>query len=192
MLRLRALALMALTGVFPVASYADEPITIPAFPGTTIPTAVPQVVVPNQLPMGQPSALPTGQLPMAQPGVGVPGMAGPGGVVAPGTIPGQMMGNPNHFPEPIPLGATNPGYGAGMCPPPLPPYAWPTYAPYNNLSRVAYPTAYPYEAFPFIGPYYPFPKVPPGWRSVKLEWDDGYWWFSKTANKHNWWKVRFW
>jgi hypothetical protein len=79
-----------------------------------------------------------------------------------------------------------------MMPPPLPPYAWPTYAPYNNFSRVAYPTAYPYEAFPYIGPYYPFPKVPPGWRSVKLEWDDGYWWFSKTANKHNWWKVRFW
>src|SRR5438067_1970169 len=61
-------------------------------------------------------------------------------------------------------------------PPPLPPYSWPTYAPYNNYSRVAYPIAYPQEAFPFIGPMHPFPKVPLGWRSVTLSWDDGHWW----------------
>jgi len=77
-------------------------------------------------------------------------------------------------------------------PPRMPPYAWPTYAPYNNYSRVAYPLAYPYNAWPFIGPEYPFPKVPLGWRSVKLEWDDGYWWFSKTATKNNWWHLRYW
>ncbi len=77
-------------------------------------------------------------------------------------------------------------------PPRMPPYAWPTYAPYNNYSRVAYPLAYPYNAWPFIGPPYPFPKVPLGWRSVKLEWDDGYWWFSKTATKNNWWHLRYW
>jgi hypothetical protein len=77
-------------------------------------------------------------------------------------------------------------------PPKMPPYAWPTYAPYNNYSRVGYPSAYPYGAWPFIGPIYPFPKVPLGWRSVKLEWDDGYWWFSKVGNKHDWWKLRYW
>ena len=77
-------------------------------------------------------------------------------------------------------------------PPKMPPYAWPTYAPYNNYSRVAYPLAYPYNAWPFIGPNYPFPKVPLGWRSVKLEFDDGYWWFSKTATKYNWWHLRYW
>lgn len=76
--------------------------------------------------------------------------------------------------------------------PKMPPYAWPTYAPYNNYSRVGTPTAYPYNAWPFIGPIYPFPKVPLGWRSVKLEWDDGYWWFSKTATKYDWWKIRYW
>ncbi|HWG41921.1 MAG TPA: BON domain-containing protein [Gemmataceae bacterium] len=75
--------------------------------------------------------------------------------------------------------------------PRMPPYAWPTYAPYNNYSRVAYPQAYPYNSWPFIGPMYPFPKVPPGWRSVKLEWDDGFWWYSKTATKRDWWKLRF-
>jgi hypothetical protein len=77
-------------------------------------------------------------------------------------------------------------------PPKMPPYAWPTYAPYNNYSRVAYPEAYPYQSWPFIGPVYPFPKVPLGWRSVKLEWEDGHWWFSKVATKHDWWRLRYW
>ena len=76
-------------------------------------------------------------------------------------------------------------------PPRVPPYAWPTYAPYNNYSRVAYPMAYPYNAWPFVGPIYPFPKIPLGWRAVKLEWDDGFWWYSKTATKYDWWKLRF-
>jgi BON domain len=76
-------------------------------------------------------------------------------------------------------------------PPRMPPYAWPTYAPYNNYSRVGYPQAYPYNSWPFIGPMYPFPKIPPGWRSVRLEWDDGFWWYSKTASRHDWWKLRY-
>jgi hypothetical protein len=77
-------------------------------------------------------------------------------------------------------------------PPAMPPYAWPTYAPHNNYSRVAYPEAYPYQAWPFIGPCYPFPQVPLGWRSVKLEWQDGHWWFSPVATKHDWWRLRYW
>jgi hypothetical protein len=94
--------------------------------------------------------------------------------------------------EPLPLfAAPQPGpYDVGC--PKMPPYAWPTYAPYNNYSRVAYPEAYPYNAWPFIGPVYPFPKIPLGWRSVKLEWQDGYWWFSKVATKHDWWRLRYW
>jgi hypothetical protein len=76
-------------------------------------------------------------------------------------------------------------------PPRMPPYAWPTYAPYNNYSRVGYPMAYPYNSWPFIGPVYPFPKVPLGWRSVRLEWDDGFWWYSKTATRWDWWKLRY-
>ena len=65
--------------------------------------------------------------------------------------------------------------------PQLPPYAWPTYAPYNNMSRVAYPQSYPYNAFPYIGPYYPFPKVPLGWRKVVLEWEDGHWYYGRLT-----------
>ena len=76
--------------------------------------------------------------------------------------------------------------------PPMPPYAWPTYAPYNNYSRVAYPTAYPYQSWPFIGPAYPFPQIPLGWRSVKLTYYDGHWWYGRRATGHDWWRIRYW
>ncbi|HKB35247.1 MAG TPA: BON domain-containing protein [Gemmataceae bacterium] len=94
--------------------------------------------------------------------------------------------------EPMPLFQAPPPAPYDLNPPRMPSYAWPTYAPYNNFSRVAYPLAYPYNAWPFIGPCYPFPKIPPGWRSVKLEWEDGYWWFSRTATKYDWWRLRYW
>jgi hypothetical protein len=95
--------------------------------------------------------------------------------------------------EPLPIfQAPPPGPGNDYNPPPLPPYAWPTYAAYNNYSRVAYPTLYPYQSWPFIGPIYPFPKIPPGWRSIKLEWKDGSWWYGKTASGHDWWRIRYW
>lgn len=94
--------------------------------------------------------------------------------------------------EPTPLGGAGVAMGgAELQAPPLPPYAWPTYAPHNNLSRVAYPQAYPYNAFPFIGPFYPFPKVPPGWRKVVLEWEDGHWWLGRLQSPHDYWRVRF-
>ncbi len=94
-------------------------------------------------------------------------------------------------PEPQPIFAAPPPSPYALNPPQMPPYAWPTYAPYNNFSRVACPEAYPYNAFPFIGPQYPFPKIPLGWRSVRLEWDDGYWWFGRTSTKYDWWKLRY-
>lgn len=106
------------------------------------------------------------------------------GLPAPGA---QQM-----IPEPIPISQGYAPYAYDMNPPKMPPYAWPTYAPHNNYSRVGYPEAYPANAWPFIGPVYPFPKVPPGWRSVKLEWDDGHWWFSQTSTKHHLWKLRYW
>ena len=102
---------------------------------------------------------------------------------------GGAPGNP--IVEPAPLGM--PGqFSPDMAAPNLPPHAWPTYAPYNNLSRVAYPTAHPYNAFPFIGPYYPFPKVPLGWRKVTLEWEDGHWYLGRNSAPQDYWRVRFW
>lgn len=97
-------------------------------------------------------------------------------------------------PEPTPVYQGHPPGAAPNAhyPPRMPPYAWPTYAPYNNYSRVAYPTLYPYKSWPFIGPMYPFPKVPLGWRSVSLTWQDGFWWYGRNATGRNWWQTRFW
>jgi hypothetical protein len=128
-------------------------------------------------PLG-PSGLPLGAPPAPQLGVG-PGPVAPGGVPF------------NPIVEPMPIGI--PGQAApDLQAPNLPPYAWPTYAPYNNVSRVAYPQAYPYNAFPFIGPYYPFPKVPLGWRKVTLEWEDGHWYLGRNSTPHDYWRVKFW
>jgi hypothetical protein len=126
---------------------------------------------------------------------GVVQVQDPGTIAAPvAPMPLAPLGGPpgpGPVVEPAPLGV--PGqFSPDMQAPNLPPYAWPTYAPYNNLSRVAYPQAYPYNAFPFIGPYYPFPKVPLGWRKVTLEWEDGYWYLGRNSAPHDYWRVRFW
>lgn len=114
-------------------------------------------------------------------------------LVAPGGVPFAPGGGGAMPPEPLPIYQGNPGVpNPSLQPPPLPPYAWPTYAPYNNYSRVAYPTQYPAEAFPFIGPNYPFPKVPLGWRSVTLTWEDGHWWYGRSPTGHDWWRIRYW
>jgi hypothetical protein len=128
------------------------------------------------------------QIPMPQPFPGSPGNM----LQNPGMRPMPANGANQMIPEPIPVGQSGASYSYDMNPPKMPPYAWPSYAPHNNYSRVGYPEAYPANAWPFIGPVYPFPKVPLGWRSVKLEWDDGHWWFSQTATKHNYWKLRYW
>lgn len=124
--------------------------------------------------------------PLAVPNVLTQG--GPrGGLGAPGGFGGGALPQ-----DPLPLNA-----GMAMGPmdpagPKLPPHAWPTYAPYNNYSRVAYPGAYPYNAFPYIGPFYPFPKVPLGWRKVVLEWDDGHWFIGRLSTPKDYWRVKFW
>jgi hypothetical protein len=60
--------------------------------------------------------------------------------------------------------------------PNVPNYAWPGYAAYPNYANLTYPKQYSPAAWPYIGPFYPYPQVPLGWRKVSLEWHDG-WWF---------------
>jgi hypothetical protein len=57
----------------------------------------------------------------------------------------------------------------------MPNHAWPSYAAYPNYAAVTYPKQYSPTAWPYIGPFYPYPQVPLGWRKVTLEWDDGWW-----------------
>jgi hypothetical protein len=73
-----------------------------------------------------------------------------------------------------------PGSGVGIAParydhPHMPGYAWPSYAAYPNYAAVTYPKQYSASAWPYIGPFYPYPQVPLGWRKVTMEWDDGWW-----------------
>ena len=64
----------------------------------------------------------------------------------------------------------------------LPGYAWPSYAAHPNYGAVSYPKQHSASAWPYIGPFYPYPQVPLGWRKVSLEWDDG-WWFLDFNDK---------
>lgn len=73
-----------------------------------------------------------------------------------------------------------PGPGHAVVParydhPNMPGYAWPSYSSYPNYAGVTYPKQYSPTAWPYIGPFYPYPQVPLGWRRVVLKWDDGWW-----------------
>jgi hypothetical protein len=71
--------------------------------------------------------------------------------------------------------------------PNFPNYAWPSYAAYPNYAAVSYPTQYAASAWPYIGPFYPYPQVPLGWRKAQLEWDDGYWQLNFRPRTDRWW-----
>ncbi len=89
-----------------------------------------------------------------------------------------------------------PGTSMGVAPvaydhPHMPNYAWPSYAAHPNYAGLTYPKQYSATAWPYIGPFYPYPQVPLGWRKVTLEWDDG-WWFLDFDDKNQqhdscWW-----
>jgi hypothetical protein len=87
-----------------------------------------------------------------------------------GMVPGGM--GPGAGPHAH--GAGNPSHMAYDLPN-LPNHSWPTYAAYPNYAQVSYPKEYSASAWPYIGPFYPYPQVPMGWRQVQLEWDDGAW-----------------
>ena len=65
--------------------------------------------------------------------------------------------------------------------------AWPTYAQYPNSAAITYPTEYSASAWPYIGPFYPYPQVPLGWRSAQLDWDDGHWNLNFRSRTDKWW-----
>jgi hypothetical protein len=67
------------------------------------------------------------------------------------------------------------GGGVSYDNPQMPGYAWPSYAASPNYAALTYPQQYSASAWPYIGPFYPYPQVPLGWRKVTLEWDDGWW-----------------
>ncbi|PQO45336.1 BON domain-containing protein [Blastopirellula marina] len=68
--------------------------------------------------------------------------------------------------------------------PRMPGYAWPAYASHPNYAAVTYPRQYSPQAWPYIGPFYPYPQVPLGWRKVEMEWKDGWWTLDFKARRH--------
>lgn len=89
---------------------------------------------------------------------------------------------------PAPMAGGMGGGGAAMYGSPnLPDYAWPSYAQYPNSAAITYPKQYSASAWPYIGPYYPYPQVPLGWRAAQLEWDDGHWQLSFNKKTDKWW-----
>ena len=142
----------------PLAPVAVDPVSRPARPIAGNPVA-------SAAPMGAPTmAVPYRNQAMHTPAtpVSMPNMGG--------GIPGApVMGQPVAMST---YGAGAPRYDS----PNLPNYAWPGYAAYPNYAAVTYPQQYSPSAWPYIGPFYPYPQVPMGWRRVSLEWDDG-WWF---------------
>jgi hypothetical protein len=149
----------------PTGGVVDQHMTLPA-PGGYDGPLVDGQMVPGTMQYGEGYPADAGM-------AGGPGMAaGPGMAGGPGMPPPGMNG-------PMPMGGT----GVGMPPVPMradgpnmPNYAWPSYAAYPNYAALQYPTQYSPTAWPYIGPFYPYPQVPLGWRRVSLEWDDGWWW----------------
>ncbi|MEM9658618.1 MAG: BON domain-containing protein, partial [Planctomycetota bacterium] len=135
--------------------------SMPATMGANLASA--QQSMPPQQKMPVPFA-PSGQGGVRSTGYGQ--YAGP----APGA--GGMQPAPMAMSQGAMAGARNVSYDD----PSMPGYAWPSYAAYPNYAAVTYPQQYSPSAWPYIGPFYPYPQVPLGWRKVTLEWDDG-WWF---------------
>jgi hypothetical protein len=142
----------------PDASLARAPVPSPQAASQSAPRrtklSAPQHPLPVAFtqPMAQPVAQPMPQ-PMAQPGAAMPG----------GPIPAYVA-----------------SMAGGVAParydqPHMPNYSWPSYAAYPNYAALTYPRQYSPSAWPYIGPFYPYPQVPLGWRKVTLEWDDGWW-----------------
>ncbi len=102
---------------------------------------------------------------------------------AAGGVPGAPL--PMYAPGAA-MGGTAPVRYDRAC---MPGYAWPSYAAYPNYAAVTYPKQYSPTAWPYIGPFYPYPQVPLGWRKVSLEWDDGWWWLDfKDKPRCCWWR----
>lgn len=131
-----------------------RPIPMPQQAARPVPTPRPASRQPTQ------SSIPVAMAPAAQ------GSAAP--------VPTQPVAG-----SPVPVSGVP--MSGGVAPvrydqPHLPNYAWPSYAAYPNYAAVTYPKQYSPTAWPYIGPFYPYPQVPLGWRKVSLEWHDG-WWF---------------
>ena len=159
----------------------DQTINVMSQPA---PSLASQSAVPAQLASNRMAPVSVGQLPaMAAPQMMNQQMMNqqmPVAHVTSPTMGAPVVGAPMQG-APIQGSPVAMNYGGGMGAPRydapnLPNYAWPGYAASPNYAALTYPQQYSPSAWPYIGPFYPYPQVPLGWRKISLEWDDG-WWF---------------
>ncbi|WDI42324.1 hypothetical protein [Bremerella sp. P1] len=86
-------------------------------------------------------------------------------------------------------------YGGAYCPPGyghhgfhhhqsrLPGYQGPVAGGHPHFGAMNYPKTNAPAVWPYTGMYYPNPQIPPGWKHVALEWDDGYWFLDFKSYK---------
>lgn len=165
------------SGLDPAASSRRQTVVQAAQPVANVPQGVAYANVPQQL-----QAMPMqmqAYVPMVPAYAGsrqpVPLAMGPAQTI---NYQGAPSGPQGMQGGPVPMHMA--GSGVGIAParydhPSMPGYAWPSYAAYPNYAAVTYPKQYSPTAWPYIGPFYPYPQVPLGWRKVTLEWDDGWW-----------------
>jgi hypothetical protein len=153
--------------------------------GLSVAKNVAQVSAPATRPASRTPVMQPGQMPMQAAQMQMPMQAAQMQMpMQPGPMPMPMQAGPGMMPP------TAVGYApTSFNHPHLPPYAWPSYAQYPNSAAVTYPTQYSASAWPYIGPFYPYPQVPMGWREVSLEWDDGYWQLNFNKEKDKWYWV---
>lgn len=127
---------------------------------------------------GMPQGMPAG-MPQGRPGPSLSQIQ----AMQMASFQGSPIGTP---PMPAPAhGGAGPSHLAYDLPN-LPNYAWPTYASYPNAAQISYPTEYSASAWPYIGPFYPYPQVPMGWRDARLTWDDGHWALAFNSRTDKW------
>jgi len=136
--------------------------------------------VDNRLHLAERSAPPRAQFPQMQRSPVLPAGYQP--------VPGQAAPTPQAAMPPAGFGHPGPGSAQMIYNMPnLPQYAWPATASYPNSAQITYPKQYSASAWPYIGPFYPYPQVPLGWRRASLEWKDGMWQLDFNSKTDKWW-----
>ncbi len=139
--------------------------------------------VAQPMPVRVPANRAMGNMPVPYARLGAPGQ-GPGGPVQPAGYGGYGAPGGGGSMQPAGYMPTGMAQTASYDNAQMPAYAWPSYAAHPNYAAVTYPQQYSPTAWPYIGPFYPYPQVPLGWRKVTLEWDDGWWFLDFADQKH--------
>ncbi len=184
----RNMAVMGDTGARPVSQAPTGPaLSAPEqahrVPATFAPVPAMATNAEEPTPAPQPIPMPGTHQMQAQP------MAAPAPFRAAAGRPVPIAYSQANGPTPAAHGYVRPAAG-GVAPvrydqPHMPNYAWPSYAAYPNYAAVTYPRQYSPTAWPYIGPFYPYPQVPLGWRKVSLEWHDGWWMLDFDDGAHD-------